>query len=228
MKTFKCLNCNYKVDTDKLPDDYKCPECGSDKKYFIEEEKLAKPSLLFLYSITLVILIISGSFTISTIFNQNKIPNNKIQVGQLSMELVEEKDTSIRLYNAAPMSDEKAKDLNPFIFKINNNGTYPLIYTLKLEDVPDSELTNVEEIKGKSRMTNDKVKFSITDLDNNKIVKQGLISNLENNIIIEEKISASTVTSFGLRVWVDKNAGNEVQNKFYAGRIVLEIKEVIE
>ena len=49
---------------------------------------------------------ISGSFTISTIYNQSKVPHHNVQVGKLSLELVEQNDTIIRLYNAYPMSDE--------------------------------------------------------------------------------------------------------------------------
>ena len=230
MKTFQCQNCKYEeLNYNKLPDNYKCPRCGVDKESFIEEEKMKKPIfLLFLYSLTLVFLILSGCFTISTIFNQNSIPQDKVKVGKLSMELVDQKDTKIRLYDTAPMSDEKAKTLDPFSFKIINNGTYALEYTLKLVDVPDNELGGIKEIIGKTRITNDKVKFSLTDTKANKVVKQGLISDLKNNIIIEEKLGAADIRQFDLRLWIDKNAGNEVQNKFYVGRLVLEIKEIID
>lgn len=140
MKVFECQNCKEKINLRKLPDEYNCPNCGIDKEYIVEEEKLKKPLfLLFLYSLTLLMLIISGAFTISTIYNQSKIPHHNVHVGKLSLELVEHNDTNIRLYNTAPMSDEKAMTLDPFLFNIKNNGTYALNYTLKLVDPEPSQ-----------------------------------------------------------------------------------------
>lgn len=229
MKVFECQNCKYKVKINKIPDDYKCPECGIDKEYFVEEEKRRKPLfLLFLYSITLLMLIISGSFTISTIYNQSKIPHHNVQVGKISLELVEQGDTTIRLYNAYPMSDEKAITLDPFLFNINNNGTYALNYTLKLVDVPDNELYGINEIIGKRRINNTKVKFSLTNTKTNTIVKQGFISDLKNETILRGKINAQKNNSYALRLWIDKNVGNEDQNKFYVGRIVLNVYEIYD
>lgn len=229
MKTFQCQNCKFEVEFRKLPEEYKCPECGVDKEFFVEKEKTKKTLLLlFLYSLTLLMLIISGAFTISTIYNQSKGPHHNVEVGKLSMELIQQTDTTIRLYNFSPMSDEKAMTLNPYLFKLNNNGTYALNYTIKLVDVPDRELTGVQEIIGKTRISNTKVKFSLTNTDTNKVVKQGFVSDLKNNTIISGKIKASKVEPYALRLWIDKNVGNEDQNKFYAGRIVLNVNEILE
>lgn len=229
MKVFQCQNCKHKVKLKEIPVDYKCPKCKYNKAYFVKIEKVSNPIyLLFLYSLVLMMLIISGYFTFSTIYNQSAVPNNQVKVGELSMELVESKDTTIKLYNTVPMSDEKAKNLKPFLFKLNNNGTYPLIYSLTLENVPDEELNDFEEIFGKERIDNSKVKFSLTDPDTNTILKQGFVSDLDNNVIISARIDAAKVKSFALRLWIDKDVGNEDQNKFYVGRIVLKINEIIE
>lgn len=229
MKVFQCQNCKHKVKLKEIPKDYKCPKCEYNKAYFVEIEKVSNPIyLLFLYSCTLMMLIISGYFTFSIIYHQSKAPNHKVKVGTLSMELVESKDTTIKLYNTLPMSDEKAKNLKPFLFKLNNNGTYPLIYSLTLENVPDEELNDVEEVFGKTRINNSKVKFSLTDTDTNNIIKQGFVSDLNNNVIISQRIDAAKIKTFALRLWIDKDVGNEDQNKFYAGRIVLKIHEIIE
>lgn len=227
MKTFQCQNCEYEVEARKLPDDYKCPECGGPREELIIIRKKRGLLLLFLYSITLLMLIISGSFTLSTIYNHSKKPHSDIHVGELSLELVEQNDTTIRLYNTSPMSDEKAKSLKPFQFKLNNNGTYALNYVLKLKDVPNSELTRINEIIGKTRINNSKVKFSLIDTNTNKVIKQGFVSDLENETLLSGKVKASNIDSYALRLWIDKNVGNEDQNKFYAGRIELTVYENI-
>ena len=54
---------------------------------------------------------------------------------------------------------------------------------------------------------------------------QGFVSDLRNETIISGKIKAHSVNSYALRLWIDKNVGNEDQNKFYVGRIVLNVYE---
>jgi len=229
MKVFECVKCENEVKLRKLPEEYKCPKCGADKEYLIEKEKLKKPIfILLLYSLTLIMLIISASFTISTIYNQSKIPYYNAEVGEVSLELVQEKDTTIRLYNTYPMSDEKAMNLKPFLFNLNNTGTYSLNYTLRLENVPDSELDGIDEIIGKTRISNSKVKFSLINTDTNEVVKQGFVSELKNEILSEGKLSARANIPYALRLWIDKDVGNEDQNKFYVGRIVLKVYEDID
>lgn len=194
-----------------------------------EEEKKKKPLLLlFLYCLTIIFLLISTSFTISTIINQSTLPNYKVNVGKLSMELIERNDTTIRLIGARPMSDEKAKDLKPFLFKVYNNGTHPLKYRLKLVDVPDNELVGYQEIIGKDRIDNSKIKYALIRLDTGVTVNTGLVSELENELLIQKNLPAEKVHNYALRLWIDENAGNEIQNKFYAGNIVLEIENKFE
>lgn len=194
-----------------------------------EEEKRKKPILLlFLYSLTLLFLLISGSFTISTVINQSTLPNYKVNVGKLSMEMIENSDTTIRLIGAIPMSDEEAKELKPLLFKIHNNGNHPLKYRLRLVDVPYDEIKEYKEIIGKTRMENSKIKFSLYDLDAGVTVNTGLVSSLEDEILIQKNLPAAKVDNYALRLWIDKNAGNEVINKYYAGKIKLEIEDIVE
>ena len=194
-----------------------------------EEEKRKKPILLlFLYCLTIIFLIISGFFTAATIINQSTLPNHHINVGKLSMELIGKNDTTIKLVNSYPMSDEKAKKLKPFLFKIHNNGTHPLKYRLKLVDVPYKELIGYKEIVGKKRIDNSKIKYALTNIDTGVIVSQGLVSELENEILYEKNLPAAKVDNFALRLWIDENAGNEIQYKYYAGKMILEINDIIE
>jgi len=199
-------------------------------KHTIEdEEKNKKPILLlFLYSFSLIFLIISGSFTVATIINQSTLPNYKVNVGKLSMEMLEKSDTTIRLVGARPMSDEQAKKLKPLLFKIHNNGTHPLKYRLRLVDVPYNELKGYKEIIGKTRIENSKIRYSLYNLDAGVTVSTGIVSNLEHEILIQKNLPAAKVDNYALRLWIDEKAGNEIVNKFYAGKIKLEIEDIIE
>ena len=217
-------------DKDKLYKNQKANEQDIDKNIpEEEEEKRKKPILLlFLYCLTIIFLGISGFFTISTIVNQSVLPNYKVNVGKLSMELIERNDTVIKLINSNPISDEQALKLKPFLFKINNDGTHPLKYRLKLVDVPYKDLKEYKEIVGKDRIDNSKIKYSLISLDTGVTVNTGLVSNLENEILIQKNLPAAKVDNYALRLWIDENAGNEIANKYYAGKLVLEIEDFIE
>lgn len=225
MKRFKCVNCKFKIKTDELHEDYKCPKCGAPKAAFIEEERRSL-ILIILYLLTIITLLIAGSFTISSIIDFNKIDEHKVQIGKVSMKLIGQNDTNIRLVNSYPMSDEKAATLSPFRFQIENNGTYKIEYRIKLVNVPNNQLVGVEEIVGKDRIDNKYVRYSLIDADTDKVLKTGLVSELKDEIIIESKLEASKLQDFEFRVWVDKDASNDAQNKFYAGRLVLEVNQL--
>jgi len=191
-----------------------------------EKEKRKHPILLiFLYILTLLMFILSGSFTLSTILNAKQSNIDEIQVGQVKMEFIDNKDTNIKLIDTYPMKEEKAKSLTPFKFKIINEGTLPVIYRLKLQDVKDEEILKDINLE---KLNHEKINYSLIDSDTKEIISKGLISNLNDDILITEKLLPIYYRNFEFRIWVNENAGNEAQNKYYVGEIILEIDEILK
>lgn len=181
--------------------------------------------LLFLYILSILIFILSGSFTISTILNVKENNNDNIKVGQVKMDLIDNDETNIKLINTYPMKESEANLLEPFEFKISNEGTLPVIYRLKLQDVKDEEI--LKKVTG-DKLEYNKINYSLVDAETNETIKTGLISDLENGILITEKILPRYSKIFNFRLWINENAGNESQNKYYIGEIVLEIDEILK
>ena len=191
-----------------------------------EEKNKKKPILLLvLYSLSLLIFILSGTFTLSTILKDRQTNLNNIQVGEVRMDLINNDSTNIKLVDAYPMDDEEAKELKPFEFRVTNNGTLAVNYRLRLLDV-DRKDVNID--LPSKRLDNDKISYSLVDKSTNEIVKTGTIEDLDDQILITEKLQPRYSKEFELRLWVNKTAGKESQNRYYIGNISLEIDEILE
>ena len=191
-----------------------------------EQENKKKPILLLLlYIFSLIMFILSGTFTLSTILKTRDINIRNIKMGQVKMELVNNDETNIKLIDTYPMKENEAATLKPFEFKVTNEGTLSVIYRLRLQDVKDKEV--LEKLNG-TKLDKAKVNYSLIDSETKKVVSTGLISNLKDGILLTEKILPRYSKSFEFRLWINENAGNEAQNKYYVGEIVLEIDEILE
>lgn len=193
-----------------------------------KEEKKRKKGiiLIILYILSLLLLIISSAFTFSVFVNDDDRENiyNDIRIGEASMEFLDRKETNIRLINAYPMSYKEAINLKPFEFRVTNTGTLPLIYRLKLQDVPDRDL---KETYGLERLGHNKVRYSLIDKKTKKVIKTGLINQMQNGVLLTEKLLPRYSKEFEFRLWIDDKAGSEVQSKYYVGKIILEVNNVL-
>ena len=191
-----------------------------------EQENKKRPILLLLlYIFSLIMFILSGTFTLSTILKTRDINIRNVKMGQVKMELINNEETNIKLIDTYPMNESEAATLKPFEFKVTNEGTLPVIYRLVLQDVKDKEV--LDELGG-TKLDKSKVNYSLIDSETEKVVSTGLISNLKNGILLTEKILPRYSKSFEFRLWINENAGDESQNKYYVGEIVLEIDEILE
>ena len=195
-----------------------------------EEENNKKRTiiLLIIYIISLILFILSGAFTISTIINLNDVNHHEIQAGQVKMELIDNPDTNIRLINAYPMKYSEAMTLKPFEFKVTNVGTLPVVYRLKLKDINDSKIVNQLVPSNQGRLSNNKINYSLINNKTNKVIATGLISDLKSGILLTEKLLPRYSKSFDFRLWINEHAGNESQNKHYVGEIILEIDKTLK
>lgn len=195
----------------------------------VQEEKKRKRGILLIimYIISLILFIISSAFTFSIFMDDDDREKiyNEIRVGEVAMEFLDRKETNIRLINTYPMSDKEAANLDPFEFRVTNTGTLPLIYRLRLEDVPDNEL---KEVYGTSRLEHNKVKYALVDKKTKKVVKKGKVNEMKKGILLTEKLLPRYSKEFEFRLWLDEKAGNESQSKYYVGKIILEVNEILD
>ena len=182
------------------------------KKSISREMKL---SIISAFLISIVML--SGSYAIFS--STQKAENfNTLTVGTLTIDF---NDTDsglgniINLNGAYPESDEDGLKETPYTFKITNTGNVDADYTVKVAD--DTEMISKD---GCSNNLLDKSDIKIS-IDGETPV---LLSDTESNsyTITTGTLKAGENKTHLVRIWLKDSAGNEVLNKHYHGKIIIE------
>ena len=190
-------------------------------------------TMLFLIFSNILVMLIIISVTIFGVISyrrsvnfDNDPTNPNTYTTKLSVKLFEE-TSSINLIKTYPISDETAKKLDPFKFKIINDGTANAKFLLKLDDYSNEYK---EYYKEYGKLDDKFIKYSLECIENKKYNQSGLLSSLKKeknsydliNNIPGDVIKANTNLTFNLRLWIDSNATNEAADKYFVGKIYLE------
>ncbi len=154
-----------------------------------------------------MILLISLS-TYAVLFTK-KSSNNKnlYKTGNLDVVFDSNSKTNINIENSLPTSDDIGSKTKPYEFSIkagkNSNNDYKTNYSIRI--VPNSKTT----------ISLDKIKIKIND------DKPVLLSSFKDNIISFGVLNQKDSKYFKIRLWIDINAGIEVENQLFSANIVV-------
>ncbi len=140
---------------------------------------------VFITSVFVIFLSVTYAFINVTLSGTKR---QVITAGDLSLVL-EEDENNLTIENALPMYDEVGKLQEAFTFRLVNNGTSNMNYTIKLVDIT----TNADKLS-----TSD-VKYYLT--------KEGrgtpaLLSSLEDGVIDSGTITEKQTINYTLRLWI--------------------------
>lgn len=168
--------------------------------------------LFILLVILLVILIIAlgASYALFT-FNVTKNSNFKVKIGTLELSILDTiTEDKFIMENTIPTKDEVALTQNGYTFTLKNTGTIDSYYTIYLDDILLSE--------GLERLDSSYIKFSLTNQSNNKNIT-GKLSDYPDREFESAFLNVDESVTYNLKMWVDYEAGNGAQNKYYATQI---------
>ena len=135
--------------------------------------------------------------------------NNKnlYKTGNLDVVFDSNSKTNINIENSLPTSDDIGSKTKPYEFSIkagkNSNNDYKTNYSIRI--VPNSKTT----------ISLDKIKIKIND------DKPVLLSSFKDNIISFGVLNQKDSKYFKIRLWIDINAGIEVENQLFSANIVV-------
>ena len=156
-----------------------------------------------------VIALIGASYALLTITLEG---DKKITLtaGILSVDFSE--GDNINLDNTAPLTDNQGLKTTPYTFTITNTGNIDAYYHVSLEE--DSNNT----------LSNSYLKMKITGSNgyDSGIIKVNNYGVGDFEIIGEDVLSPSEDVTYTLYMWLDEDAGNEVQGTIYQSKIVVE------
>ena len=182
------------------------------------KEKLWESKELIVAIFLVLLLLITGSYAWYR-YNLSSDKVHIIKAGNLKLVLDDSMSEGIMISNAIPVSDRKGLETKVYTFTLENLGTKEADYTLYFDDLPIGE---TEE-----RMRDDYVKYSLTKNAGSPTTELlSTIGENPNRVLETGTIAGKAKNSYTLRVWINKEAENDVMGTIFYGkiRIVAELK----
>ena len=162
--------------------------------------------VIILILISLIALVGSSYALLTKSFKSKKL---SMEVGTLKIDFAE--GNAINMSNAAPMTDSDGLKSTPYTFTITNSGDIDAYYTVSNEE----ELANT--------LDTSYLRMKLTGSDGYdsgiKTVKE---LGTETYKLVDEKLLATGKSvTYELRMWISQDAGNDIQNKIYKSKIIV-------
>ena len=177
--------------------------------------KMAKRQLFVtLFSILGVTIISLGSaYAVFTSVSKSA-DYNVIKVGTLNIDFGEDSSNTIDLSGQYPMSDEEGLTLTPYTFTITNTGTLSADYEVFIQD--DQDMIKQDNCAG-NQLNKDYIRYK---LDTGSPANLSSIAG-SNYRIATGSLAPDASVTYTLYVWIREGVGNDVLNKHYHGKIVV-------
>ena len=162
--------------------------------------------IIILVLISLIALVGSSYALLTKSFKSKKL---SMEVGSLKIDFAE--GNAINMDNAAPMTDADGLKSTPYTFTITNSGDINAYYTVSNEE----ELANT--------LDTSYLRMQLTGSDGyNSGIKTVKDLGTETYKLIDDTLleTGKSVT-YELRMWISQDAGNDVQDKVYKSKIVV-------
>ncbi|HIT38058.1 MAG TPA: hypothetical protein IAB59_06255, partial [Candidatus Onthousia faecipullorum] len=176
--------------------------------------KMAKRQLFITLLSILGVTVISLGSAYAVFTSVSKSADyNVIKVGTLNIDFGDESNT-IDLSGQYPMSDEEGMKLTPYTFKITNTGTLAADYEIFIED--DTDMIGQDNCAN-NQLNKDYIRYK---LDTGTPANLSSIAD-SNYKIATGSLEAGGSVTYTLYVWIREGVGNDVLNKHYHGKIVV-------
>ena len=148
---------------------------------------------------------------------------NVVTINGIEVNVLNNSNNALNLENMYPMYDSEGMELDSFDFSIKNTAGKSLDYTLKVVNDTDKQSECVLDDGLDSpcpELSTDYIRYSYK-------VNNGEWStpaNLGNNsdIIFSDAITGKETVNVSIKIWIDQNAGNSIQNHYFFGKLIIE------
>lgn len=184
----------------KIEDNYIYDEeIDSNKVNEYKEKKKKRKIIIF---VVIILLAVFLGMLIGHLLFKDHNDNNIVHKGDLlgiytSDNFINYID-DISIYNSYEIS-------NKYTFYVRNDNDFKIAYSLYLEE---------EKLNDKAFANKKYISYAI--IKNNKKIKQGKLSSIKNNLLLETTIDSNEIDSYEIRLW-----NNKTSNGYYNYKVLI-------
>lgn len=177
----------------------------------IFEKEIIFPAMAIILAVIVVVGVSYAIFTTTTTGTKN----NVINAGTLRLTFADTSSNSINLTSAIPQTDTAGMKGTAYTFTITNTGTLEAKYRLKIVEDENLYATHGDVTAGKV-FPNGTLRIGMTKNGTTSYIDYDRFS-LDSGIL-----KAGESVTYTVRIWINYNAGNEVQGNHFHGSFALE------
>lgn len=193
--------------------------------------KMSKKTKTIIITISIIVLamilvlVVGNSFGFFKYIKKGDIVN-VITIKGIDVKILNDEDDALNLENAYPISDSEGMLSTPFEFSMTNTSSRTITYSIKVEnDTEKQEACKLEDGSTCPVLTTDYIKYSYKK-DDGTYSEPKLLSST-NNIISTGELSINETITSSLILWIDSEAGNEIQNHYFFGKLIVTGEQII-
>lgn len=166
---------------------------------------------LILFAFILLISILWYNFFYNNNESINTISSINIQLGD---------NNTIDEDYLMSTSETDISSITPYEFSVMNEGEASITYEVKIED---KAITDNTDYLNKELISRNLLMYQLSL--NNQVIKEGKLSELEENTLDTRNISANQINNYELRIYVESSIQDSLLNKYYHFNINIQTEE---
>jgi hypothetical protein len=181
-----------------------------------EKKTRSKKIILTVFILLLNVCLVIGIAYAYMRINKEQATADKILTTCLDLEMAEITN-AIDLQYAYPLTDIAGETTEPYTFKITNKCYEALDYSVYLEVLDSDNRITSNNIAIKFDDDNKALLNSYTNVKTNDTNDEHI--GVESYVLKTGTLSAKDSVTYNLRLWLDKDAGNDTQNSSFQSKI---------
>ena len=175
--------------------------------------------IVVLILMVLIVFMVGKAFGFFSYAKEGSVVNS-ITIRGLTVDIDSESDDALNIVNAYPMYDSQGMENEAFIFTVTNNSSHGIDYNLIVENDSDKLAECLQTNETCPELSTDYIRYSYK-VDNGTWSSPANLGD-NSNIIHVDSIRSNQSTQISIKLWIDEDAGNEIQGHYFFGKLVIE------
>ena len=166
----------------------------------------------------IIVFFVGKSFSFFSYRKEGSV-TNIVTFRGLEVNVLASGANSLNLTSAYPVYDSQGLSGTPFEFTVKNATTDSINYTLSIENDTEKQQACTVNDTTCPALEASYIRYAYSIDDGSYSTPANLGSN--NQIVFTDQITSNETNKISILLWIDQDAPNSVQGKYFFGKIVL-------